>query len=394
MTIAIVQLCLAGGLGTRLGKLSPPEHPKQFLKLRTGYSLFQQTLQRNAPVCDEHFILTQSRLAELAQTQTAGCQALKPLTWFLEPSAKNTAASVLLGALAARQKNDAAILLITPTDHWIENESGYHQNIQEALVLAQQGNLVFIGVEPSYPSTEYGYLQKTVESSVAFIEKPNHALAQKLLDEGNVYWNSGILVCPAKSLIERFQAIAPDVFRPVFHAYQNKKTSSFRLQEADFNRIPKISLDFALLQPLSVEKNPFTLIKAQFDWQDLGSIETLTPYLSTSPTNTQRTWGTYRVLEHQAGAYKVKQLAVLPYQSLSLQTHQFRSEHWTVIQGIATVFLDEQIIRLQPHQSIQIPVGAKHKLSNEHNIPLIIIEVQVGQLTEEDDIIRLEPDSA
>lgn len=384
----IIQLCLAGGLGTRLGHLSPANHPKQFLTLHDGQSLFQQTLQRNAPLCDAQIVLTQTHLVDLALLQSQRAQNLKPLNWVKEPSGKNTAASVLLGAFAAVEQATDATLLITPADHWIEDDAAYRRDITQALVLAEQGLWVLLGISPTHASSEFGYLKSTA-NGVTFIEKPHLALAQQLLTDDNIFWNSGILVCPAQALMDTFKTLVPEVFEPISLAYQNRQTDE--LSKSDFERCSNISLDFALLQPLSQQSNPLHLLKAGFDWQDLGSIETLTPYLKNELEPVERVWGNYRVLEHRPGFYKVKHLEVLPHKSLSLQRHQFRSEHWTVIQGIATVVLNDKELTLQPHDSLQIPLGALHKLQNQQDTPLIILEIQVGQLTEEDDIIRFEP---
>lgn len=384
----ITHLCLAGGLGTRLGHLSPKNHPKQFLTLRDGQSLFQQTLQRNAPLCDAQIILTQSHLVNLARLQAQNTPTLKSLKWIAEPSAKNTAASVVLGALASLEYQTDGLLLITPADHWIEDNTAYQRTLTQALHLAQQGHWVLLGIVPTHPSCEFGYLKPT-NHGVRFIEKPAQALAQQLLNDGDVFWNSGLLICPAKALLETFKTLQPEVFKALATAYQQRQEDE--ISHSDFEACPNISLDFALLQPLSQQPNALYLLPAEFDWQDLGSVAALTPYLKNEFESVKRVWGTYRVLEHRPGFYKVKHLAVAPHQSLSLQRHQFRSEHWTVVQGIATVILDGAELTLQTHDSLQIPLGARHKLQNLQDSTLVILEVQVGQLTEEDDIIRFDP---
>ena len=104
-----------------------------------------------------------------------------------------------------------------------------------------------------------------------------------------------------------------------------------------------------------------------------------------------RPWGTYTVLEESNG-YKIKRIEVKPNSRLSLQKHKFRNEHWVVISGVATVEIDDKKFLLNENESTYIKAGQIHRLSNDTNKPLVIIEVQVGSYTGEDDIIRLEDD--
>ena len=101
----------------------------------------------------------------------------------------------------------------------------------------------------------------------------------------------------------------------------------------------------------------------------------------------QRPWGSYTVLEEQPG-FKLKRITVNPDAKLSLQRHQHRSEHWTVVSGTATVTCDDEPRTITTNQSTYIPVGSKHKLENRGKIPLQLIEVQVSDYLEEDDIER------
>jgi len=110
-----------------------------------------------------------------------------------------------------------------------------------------------------------------------------------------------------------------------------------------------------------------------------------------------RPWGNYYVMEDEPN-FKVKKLEVYSNSRLSLQNHQHRSEHWTVVQGVATVEIEDletgeiKKTHLRPNQSCFIPVTAKHRLSNEHEEPVFVIEVQCGDYTGEDDIQRFEDD--
>ncbi len=105
----------------------------------------------------------------------------------------------------------------------------------------------------------------------------------------------------------------------------------------------------------------------------------------------ERPWGSWHVLDNGAG-YKVKRINVNPGQRLSYQTHEHRSEHWVVIFGIATCTIDGETLVAGPGESIDVPTGAAHRIENQHSEELVIIEVQHGAYTGEDDITRLDDD--
>ena len=105
----------------------------------------------------------------------------------------------------------------------------------------------------------------------------------------------------------------------------------------------------------------------------------------------ERPWGSWHVIDVAPG-YKIKRIHVKPGCRLSYQTHEHRSEHWVVIRGIATCTIDDRVITAGPARSIDVPQGARHRLANEHSEELVIVEVQHGGYTGEDDIVRLEDD--
>ena len=104
-----------------------------------------------------------------------------------------------------------------------------------------------------------------------------------------------------------------------------------------------------------------------------------------------RPWGTYTVLEDQAG-YKIKRIEVKPGKRLSLQKHFHRNEHWIVVSGTATVTVGEETKLLRPNESTYIKMGEVHRLENKGKIPVVLIEAQVGEYTGEDDIVRFDDD--
>ena len=105
----------------------------------------------------------------------------------------------------------------------------------------------------------------------------------------------------------------------------------------------------------------------------------------------QRPWGSWHVID-VADGYKIKRIQVSAGCRLSLQTHEHRSEHWVVIQGCASATVDDEVRTVRKGESIDVPLGAKHRLANEHDEELVIVEVQLGDYTGEDDICRIEDD--
>ncbi len=110
-----------------------------------------------------------------------------------------------------------------------------------------------------------------------------------------------------------------------------------------------------------------------------------------SKESAERPWGSWHVLDEGQG-YKVKRIHVNPGQRLSYQTHEHRAEHWTVVSGTATCVIDGEVLVLEVADSVNVAIGEPHRITNEHDVPLVIIEVQHGSYTGEDDICRLEDD--
>jgi len=208
---------LAGGSGTRLWPLSRSLYPKQFLKLGSDASLLQNTVKRANASCggkmlivcnEEHRFLTAEQLREINNEGTI----------ILEPIARNTAPAIALAAMHAIRLNPEAILTVLSADHVIENTEQFSQHVAEAVNAARDGALVTFGVVADRPETGYGYIQaeSTGISKIAqFEEKPDAATAQKYIDSGDYYWNSGMFVFRAMLMRAQgwLQRLACRIFR-------------------------------------------------------------------------------------------------------------------------------------------------------------------------------------
>ena len=277
---------MAGGVGSRFWPVSTPDHPKQFHDmLGTGKSLLQQTFHRLQSLIPEENILisTNKRYKSLVKNQLPNTGNLQLI---LEPAMRNTAPAILYAALKIYQKNPDALILIAPSDHWIDKEEQFLKDLEKTFqACAQQDILMTLGIEPSYPNTGYGYIQysnskKSIKKVVRFTEKPTIENARKFISSGNFLWNAGIFVWSAKSIIKAFQTHLPEMFS-LFNKGKSIWNTDF---EDDFIRdiYPKaenISIDFGILEKATNVK----VLPVAIGWNDLGTWGALYQKLNKDP---------------------------------------------------------------------------------------------------------------
>ncbi|MDB5729702.1 MAG: mannose-phosphate guanylyltransferase/mannose-6-phosphate isomerase [Noviherbaspirillum sp.] len=269
-TINPVILC--GGAGTRLWPLSRESFPKQFVPLIGGKSLLRVTLERvsllaSSAVCvanDEHRFLVQEAIAH------AGIQASQ----LLEPVGRNTAAAMACAALQAGQ-ND--LLLFLPADHYIPDAEAFAATVRSGIDAAQAGHIVTFGVQPTFPSSAYGYIQKgreLVPGGVAatvsrFIEKPAPAIAQEMLLTGGYLWNAGIFLVRADTLIAALEKHAADILTACRTAVDKRTQDGnfIRLDPDAFRSCRSESIDFAVLE----HHDKVSVVPFLGAWSDVGS---------------------------------------------------------------------------------------------------------------------------
>lgn len=267
----ISPVVLCGGSGTRLWPLSRKSFPKQFAPVIRNRSLLRLTLERLAPfkgdlLCigsEEHRFLISNELEAEAMHGRI----------ILEPVAKNTAPAVALAACAA---NADDLLLICPADHYIPDASLFEACIWRAAPAAEQGAIVIFGIQPTFPSTAYGYIESQGEPGdapaipvKAFIEKPSLEVATELLANRQVFWNSGMVLAKASVLRQELGALAPDMLDCVARALQAGQPDGgfFRPDAGVFSDCPEDSFDYAVL-----EKSDRVVMAAfRGAWSDVGS---------------------------------------------------------------------------------------------------------------------------
>ena len=268
----IIPVTLCGGSGTRLWPLSRKALPKQFVPLIQGKSLLQLTLERAA-------LLNRSQLIVAAEdhrflVQECANAAHVQGTILLEPAARNTAAAM---AAAALNVPPDALLLFLPADHHIPDTAAFAATVRAGVPAAQAGSIVTFGVQPSFPSTAYGYIQQGValagqgaaHAVQRFVEKPNATRAQELLLAGGHFWNAGIFLIQASTLLAALQTNAPDILAACQAAVaaQTADGDFRRLGQEAFAACRSESIDYAVLEKAdNVAVLPFASA-----WSDVGS---------------------------------------------------------------------------------------------------------------------------
>lgn len=275
---------LCGGSGTRLWPISRTLMPKQFAKLLGNDSLFKITLKRNAKLLhanDSLQVITNDKHYFLAIDE-ANEANIAIQSYILESVAKNTAAALTISALLVSKRNPDDIILTLPSDHLIHDDKAYKDCVDKAVECAKQGFIVTFGITPTTPHTGYGYIQADSKQEVcnclAFHEKPDSKMAQKYIQDGNFYWNSGMFCYQAKVLLEEMQKYEPEIYqtcKEVFEKsqdYKHKAESFFvRLDRQLSEKIPSKSIDYAIME----KTDKLKMICANFQWNDVGSFDSL-----------------------------------------------------------------------------------------------------------------------
>jgi mannose-1-phosphate guanylyltransferase len=248
---------LAGGAGTRLRPLSSDDNPKQFLRLFGGQSLIQMTAARIARLGAEVFVSTNERYAPLVQ------EHVPHATVIAEPARRNTAPAIALSCFAVEAKLGHCVIAVLPSDHYIGDEDEFARVIGRAYEFAEANDeLVTLGIAPTEPSSEFGYLRLGGEIAPGiirlekFVEKPPRETAEEFLRAGNYAWNAGMFVWRASVFRRALETAAPEIARVTRETYES---------------MPNISIDYALM-----EKAPNVVaLRGDFDWSDVGSFEAL-----------------------------------------------------------------------------------------------------------------------
>lgn len=274
----IQPVILCGGAGTRLWPLSRRLYPKQLLPLTSSRSMLQETVGRvrnrdrfRPPliICnEEHRFVIAEQLRD---------SHVRPRAIVLEPTGRNTAPAAAVAALIATETDPDAVLFLLPSDHVIGRPRRFQAAIAAAAKAARSGHLVTFGIEPTEPATGYGYIRRGAKLRGgsgcfrvdSFIEKPDRKFAEKLLAAGDTYWNSGMFMISAKTLLEEFQRYEPKLVAACRKAVAGgvADLDFFRLDAKSFGSAPSISIDVAVMERTAGA----AVIPVDIGWSDVGS---------------------------------------------------------------------------------------------------------------------------
>ena len=275
---SITPILLAGGSGTRLWPSSRKTYPKQFIKLTSNVSLFQQSAMKfvnNGSIkYNELITVTNSlfRFVVREQLQKVGLETGRIL---IEPEAKNTAPAILAATLMALKDNPDAIIIAVPSDHVITDNEYFNEVIKVGYKAAENGKIVTFGIQATHPETGYGYLQLEKDNKsgfkkvLKFIEKPDIQSATNMLKVGNYLWNSGIFMFRAKDMICAFEKHDQDILKSVTKAVDLSilDIEFIRLDKKSWGKINDISIDYAIMEKV----NNLVAVPFSSSWSDLGN---------------------------------------------------------------------------------------------------------------------------
>jgi len=346
------------------------------------------------------------------------------------------------------------VVFVFTSDHIIKPLDKFVEYMEIANDAALNGYLVTFGIKPTKPETGYGYIKvgeslgkfSKVEN---FTEKPNLETAKEYLKDGRYYWNSGMFAFKISTFLEELKTYEPKIFENIQNGFDVacdnfKDMPSISIDYAIMEKSKKVAVvpmdifwsdvgswdsfyEIKEHDPLGnvligdVEalnvKNSMIFsndkLVAATNVEDLIVVETNDAVLITKRGNGEhvkeiieslkkknrkeaiehqevfRPWGSYKTLE-TGDRYRIKRIIVKPGESLSLQMHHHRTEHWVVIRGTAEVTVGDKTFFVHEGESTFVPKSTRHRLANPGKVPLELIEVQNGEYVEEDDIIRFD----
>jgi mannose-1-phosphate guanylyltransferase len=285
MEVELYAVIMAGGVGTRLWPRSRQNMPKQFLDIVSENTMLQETFLRIEPLIppDRVFVITNATCAPLVQEQIPW---LPRDNVIVEPAGRNTAPCIGLAALCLRPLDPQGVMVVLPADHLIREAVAFRDVLKVVAEVAQDGHLVTMGIQPDSPHTGYGYIQRggllrqvdqhSIYKVARFTEKPDVATAQRFLDSGQYYWNSGMFGWKVSAILE-----AIGVHLPALHAQLMTIEAALGSQreqevmEEVWRGVERISIDYGVME----RADNVAVIPMDVGWSDVGSWATVAELL-------------------------------------------------------------------------------------------------------------------
>lgn len=426
---------LAGGMGERLWPLSRKNYPKQFIRIQGNHSLFQETVARNIPYCDEFIIVTGEEHRNVVENQMKAFQGIAYRCVY-EGTPRRTTASILLSVMNLQPSE---FVFVVSSDHIINSNEKYKEAIIEAKAKALGGKIAVLGLKETAFNSHFGYIDAAEDGSVrTFIEKPD---SEKQFDN-EIYRNLGMMIFQVGTLINEMRKCQPEMLSCARKAYKKREAGpGYDLYSADIlNTIEAISIERALLE----KSDSLNMIEANFDWEEItlledisktsystnGTVilnecddvvavnnssrqavvvnkledvivintddavyvgkkgesdalksiikehEELIPYTEKSDLY-YRQWGYYIQLS-EGIKHHVRMVHVMPGKTIYEHTHRNRTENWTILSGKALAVVGGQRFNCEPGQNIDIWVGCSHQITNIGEEELVFVDTSYG----------------
>jgi mannose-1-phosphate guanylyltransferase len=270
-------LIMAGGSGTRLWPLSKKESPKQTLRLLGDRSMFQLAVDRLHPLFASEQILVVTRAEHVAELSKQ-VPDLPYENFIVEPEGRGTAPAIGLSAAYLQKRDPGAVMAVLTADHYINDTAGFRASLEAAEKAAMDGYLVTLGIQPSSPSTGYGYIKEAnhlqdigsfrLYEVERFIEKPSEEKAVQMLLEGGYSWNSGMFIWKVDRIMAEFERQMPQLFQQLSIVGNVLDTSDFA---STINRVwPKVAkqtIDYGIMEGA----RSVAVIPVNIGWSDVGS---------------------------------------------------------------------------------------------------------------------------
>jgi len=274
-------IIMAGGSGTRFWPHSRKQRPKQLLNITGKGPMVLNTCDRLLPISkDEEMIIV---LGKSHHDETRNLFADRKTNILAEPVGRNTAPCIGLGALYARHLGCNGPIAFLPADHFIGNVPAFLDCLEQAGKACESGGIVTLGIIPTRPETGYGYIRRSQDNDTsqansvfpvsAFVEKPDMEKALEYIQSSDYYWNAGIFVATAQTILNEMNVLLPETYNVLMKLEQHFGTDNFedKLKEV-YSEIESISFDYGIMEKTAID---VSVVPCECGWSDVGSWESL-----------------------------------------------------------------------------------------------------------------------
>jgi mannose-1-phosphate guanylyltransferase/mannose-6-phosphate isomerase len=444
---------LAGGRGERLWPLSRKNYPKQFIQIQKNHSIFQETVARNMPYCDEFIIVTSYEYRYIIESQMSAFQGITYRCVY-EKTPLKTAAAV---TLVCQDLSHSELIFVVASNHLLDNNddelNNYRDSVLRAKVLAKEGRIVTFGIRKKDIKPYMGFIRCDGENVLEFIEKPNAVQFNEITEDDCFLRNSGMYLFEVGTFQNElrkqdkcFYELCNDIYK------QRSIEKSFIVYESqEMHKEVLKSIEKILIERTSV----LSVVNSSFDWKDISRLEDIemTEYQQKgigvadccqnttiinnsskqavvvngidnalvvnttdavyigrygSSGDVKKTLSQFPELQAfgdkgtvfyrtwgfyeeliEEPTFRVRKVTVYPGKGIYSHQHKLRSENWTVVEGEAVAIIDGITMECILRSNIDIPIGSEHQIVNTGYTNTVLIETAIGEIIHDNDNIAI-----